>query len=325
MWEFWYKKRGCLAYLLSPLSGLFCLIVNVRRALYRFHVFSTQRFKIPVIVVGNITVGGTGKTPLVCALAHYFLAQGLKPVIVSRGYGGRYIGPYRVRISDKAADVGDEALLLAIKTVCPVIVARKRSIAVQKILDEQLGDVVICDDGLQHYALARDVTIAVIDGKRRLGNGCYLPAGPLRESAQRLRSFDFVVTNGFAQKDEYAMTYLAYQFMQLHSSRRVTADFFQHKKVLAIAGIGFPQRFFDTLQMLNVVCETKAFPDHYAFSARDVRSWQAEIIIMTEKDAVKLREYADDRCFVLPIAADISPAFFNAVFDKIIQWKKENV
>ncbi|MDF2868209.1 MAG: lipid-A-disaccharide kinase, partial [Gammaproteobacteria bacterium] len=211
----WYGHNK-LVYLLLPFSWLYRLIIALRRYGYKKDIFKSFTASVPVIVVGNITVGGTGKTPLVVALAHFLKQQGYKPGIVSRGYGGQAESyPKFVNANSNPLQVGDEPLLIAKNTHCPVVVDPKRVRAVQTLLYRFACDIVISNDGLQHYALARTIEIAVIDGARRFGNAHCLPAGPLREPITRLRTIDFIVCNGKTQADEYVMNLAAKRFMNV--------------------------------------------------------------------------------------------------------------
>ena len=256
------------------------------------------------IVVGNITVGGTGKTPLVIWLANYLRSHGWRPGIVSRGYGGRARQwPQQVRPDSDPVSVGDEAVLLAQTTGCPMSVGPNRPAAVAALLKYKAVDIVISDDGMQHYALARDLEIAVIDGERRLGNGFLLPAGPLREPASRLREADIVVVNGQGVTGEYAMQVHRAQVRSLQGDGEVRLEDFSGRSVHAVAGIGNPQRFFDLLGELGIDARPHPFPDHHRFRAADLRFDDPLPILMTAKDAVKCRRIPCRDCWVVHIAA----------------------
>lgn len=302
----WYKKNF-LSYLLWPLSLPYRFIVFIRRQMYRFGVKKTTHFSVPVIVVGNITVGGTGKTPLVIALAEQLKQDGWRPGLVSRGYGGSGgRTPKAVFPSSDPARVGDEAVLLAQKTQCPLFVCRDRVAAVAALLRQQDCNIVISDDGLQHLALGRDVEIAVMDGERRLGNGFCLPAGPLREPAGRLKTVNFVVCNGNARAGEYEMRLIPGDIYQIiHPDRRLMAHDMKNRTVHAVAGIGHPQRFFNTLRTLGFHLIEHPFPDHHRFQKKDITFEADALIIMTEKDAVKCRTFSDARHWCLPVQASL--------------------
>lgn len=307
----WYRPNY-LANFLRPLSWGYRAAVALRRSSYRWGIQKTTHFPVPIIVVGNITVGGTGKTPLVISLAHWLKQAGWRPGLVSRGYGGdanRH--PQSVFQNSDPRQVGDEAVLLAQKTGCPLIVCRDRVAAVATLLQEHDCNIVISDDGLQHLALGRNVEIAVLDGERRLGNGLCLPAGPLREPAKRLRSVDFIVSNGEACAGEWQMTLIPGEIYQLTNPlQRLALSELSSKTVHAVAAIGNPQRFFKTLESAGLVVIPHPFPDHHFFQKQDLDFGDDAIIIMTEKDAVKCRAFANDRFWCLPINAELPAEFF---------------
>jgi len=249
---------------------------------------------VPVIVVGNITAGGTGKTPLVVWLAVRLLAAGYAPGIVSRGHGGRRRGePLRVGADTAPEESGDEALLLARRTGCPVVVARDRCAAVEALHEGSRCDLVIADDGLQHYALARDMEVLVLDGRRGIGNGLRLPAGPLREGTERLAEVDWVVSTDVASAlcpEATVMRLTPRRFVRLDAQAELDCETFvrRHGEVNAVAGIGNPERFFATLTSLGLTLETRALPDHHAYRGAELEFANAHPVVTTEKDAVKL-------------------------------------
>lgn len=297
--KLWYEKKAW-AWLLSPFSYVY-RIIAASHAFVKRRFFRTV-FDVPVIVVGNLTVGGVGKTPLVIALAEHLKKRGLSVGIVSRGYGARLKNfPYEIKLDDVADKVGDEPLLLAQKTNCPVVIAPKRVQAVEYLLKKHTVDVVISDDGLQHAAMGRTIEIVVIDGKRGFGNGFCLPAGPLRESVKRLKTVDFVVVNGEAWPDTYAMA--------LCPDSAFLEQLPTNTSVAAIAGIGHPERFFDTLKHLDIQHKAYAFPDHHRFRASDLNVSE-DILVMTEKDAVKCRGLSEKPMYVLPVRAHVSKDFW---------------
>lgn len=324
-----------------PLALLYRAIIAIRRLLYRLNIKKIHHFKVPVIVVGNITVGGTGKTPLVIWLANFLQHQGFKPGIVSRGYGGKAANyPQEVHRNSDPKIVGDEAVLIARHTQCSMVVDPIRVRAVKKLLAETDCNIVISDDGLQHYALGRNVEIAVIDGERGFGNGWCLPAGPLREPVERLESVDFVVLNGNADKsplaplfqrgelktkltpygvNQYSMNLISGDFCQvIQPNILVSAENFRNKTVHAIAGIGNPSRFFQALRKLGLNIVEHDFPDHHPFRAEDFSFVKKdEIVIMTEKDAVKCEKFVDERFFYLPVQAELPPDFSEQILNKI--------
>ena len=310
---------------LLPLGVLFGLIAALRRMLYRAGLLRVVRLPVPVIVVGNISVGGTGKTPLVLWLADFLRQQGYRPGIVSRGYGGGTQGTAEVDGRSDPALVGDEPLLLARKSGCPVWVGRDRVAAGNALLRAHPEcDVLVSDDGLQHYRLGRDLEIVVVDGDRKFGNGLLLPAGPLREGVVRLRSVDAVVVNGGGLmavkplRNEFEMSLEGSEFYNLRQpGLHAGAADFGGKKLHAVAGIGNPQRFFAHLRRLGLAFEEHAFPDHCAYLPRDLDYADAEALLMTEKDAVKCAGFADERYWVLAVEAILPPAFGQTMLQKL--------
>jgi tetraacyldisaccharide 4'-kinase len=307
---YWYTRSPWLV-LLTPVSLVFRMAVRLRRLAYQSGLGRSHRLAVPVIVVGNITVGGTGKTPLVAWLANYLKERGFRPGIVSRGYGGRATSwPQQVRPDSDPGIVGDEAVLLAGLTTCPMAVAPKRVVAARALLENSQCDVILSDDGLQHYALQRDVEIAVIDGIRRFGTGFMLPAGPLREPVKRLEEVDLVVVNGLGSGREHQMRVTlgdARSLLDENTSRELTA--FRGQSVHAVAGIGNPERFFQSLQQAGMVLERHVFPDHHHYVQSDMEFGDNNPVIMTGKDAVKCREFASDRHWYVPLSVHLPPAF----------------
>lgn len=284
----WYEKHA-LRFALAPLSLIFCSLVKTRRLAYRYNLLKSQHISVPVIIVGNITVGGTGKTPLVIWLAQFLKQHGFQPAIVSRGYGGKSDNwPQQVRADSDPAVVGDEPILLAKHSHCPVAVAPKRSLAVASLLETYPCNIIISDDGLQHYALQRDIEIAVIDDILRYGNGYCLPAGPLREPISRLSDIDFLITKGAALHGEISMQY---EIGNLHNLKyeHITQPLshLRGKNVHAVAGIGHPERFFNRLRDRGLKVNAHPFPDHYKYTTKDIDFDDDLPVIMTEKDAVK--------------------------------------
>jgi len=325
--EAWYARtRKPLAIALAPLSWLFAVIVLARRGLYRRGIRRSTRIDVPVVVVGNITVGGSGKTPLVIGLAHALRARGRVPGIVSRGHGSANTHPRQVRDTDLPQDVGDEPPLLA-ATGFPVWIGRDRAAAAQALVRAHgTCDVVLCDDGLQHYALQRDVEIVAIDAVRGLGNGLLLPAGPLREPASRLGEVDAVVEL-VATPFTKPTTRLARAFTMTHEpvgwrnlvdpAVALDAGGLPRGTVHAVAGTANPQRFFDLVQRLGIDAVTHAFDDHHAFVGADVAFPDARAILMTAKDAVKCARFADARFFALDIRVVPDAALVDLVLERL--------
>lgn len=299
-----------MAWLLSPLSLLFGLIGGLRRTGYAVGLLRRRRFPVPVIVVGNITVGGTGKTPLVIWLARYLQERGWRPGLVSRGYGGRASRwPQQVRPDSDVNAVGDEAVLLATATGCPMCVGPDRPAAVSGLLTHADVDIVISDDGLQHYALARDIEIVVIDGARGFGNGLLLPAGPLREPRSRLKRAELVVVNGDPVDDACSMRLGRPRLTHLHEARSRTLESLAGSRVHAVAGIGNPTRFFDMLRRYGLEPIEHPLPDHHRFAATDLAYGDDSPILMTAKDAVKCRRFPCDDCWVVEVEAQPDARF----------------
>ncbi|ADE11601.1 tetraacyldisaccharide 4'-kinase [Sideroxydans lithotrophicus] len=318
----WYRITP-LHLLLFPLSLFFGALVFSRRLLYRSGILASVRLPAPVVIVGNISVGGTGKTPLTLWLAQQLIENGWHPGIVSRGYtknGKRRKTAREVSIDDAADEVGDEPLLMAQRALCPVWIGRDRPAAASALLQAHPEcDIILSDDGLQHYRLQRDAEIVVVDGARRFGNGLLLPAGPLREPVSRMRHADAIVINGGdAQKHEFAMTLNGSLFYNLLNPGTILpAGDFAGKNLHAIAGIGHPKRFFSHLEHLGLVVQQHAFPDHHRYAADDIALEDAEAILMTEKDAVKCSRFATERCWVLRVDAQVSPALTQLILKKV--------
>ncbi|MGC1522114.1 MAG: tetraacyldisaccharide 4'-kinase [Steroidobacteraceae bacterium] len=299
----WYQRASPPWWLL-PLSVVYGAAVGARRYLYAKRLRRSIRLSVPVIVVGNLSVGGTGKTPLVCWLVTQLTALGFKPGVVTRGYGG---SSGHARIIDTSTDpdaVGDEPLLLVRRTAAPVAVGRDRPAAAQLLVNAGC-DVVVSDDGLQHYALSRDCEIAVIDGERRLGNGRLLPAGPLREPKERLAAADAVVVNGGGPPLEGGIfVHLEAESASSLIGGAVKAlDEFQGIAVHAVAGIGNPQRFFDMLQARGILVTAHPLPDHARLRAADISFGDQRPVLMTEKDAVKCAGIAGPQHWYVPVTA----------------------
>jgi tetraacyldisaccharide 4'-kinase len=308
----WYNGlyRGAVIAML-PLSWLFAAVVFLRRQAYQLGLLNRHRLAVPVIVVGNLTVGGTGKTPLVIWLVNFLKQQGYQPCVLSRGYRGKGSKwPQQVRKDSDPRSVGDEAILLAEHCQCPVGVSPDRVAAGNALLDHEQCDIIVCDDGLQHYALDRDIEIAVVDGVRRFGNRQMLPAGPLREPVGRLDSVDIVVANGTPDRREFGMRIVTDDLYNVSDwTQRVATDYFKGKRVHAVSGIGNPTRFFYSLKKLGLEIVEHQFPDHHAFQPSDLSFAENLPIIMTEKDAVKCRRFAHNNCWYLAIRVEMPENF----------------
>lgn len=312
----WYGSRPLWP--LLPLSWLFRGVVAFRRWAYRNGLKKRVRLPVPVIIVGNISVGGTGKTPLVIWLIERLKQAGYRPGIVTRGYAGQAkTWPQAVTATSDPAQVGDEPVLLAQRCHCPIVAGPDRVLDAQQLL-AQGCNVIVSDDGLQHYRLQRDIEIVVIDGERRLGNGHCLPAGPLREPPVRLQDVDFVITNGAARSGEVLMTLIQGQAhaLQGRGIDRNLQDFAK-EQVHAVAGIGHPGRFFTQLRQRGLQLIEHPFPDHHPYQAADLQFNDDLPVLMTEKDAVKYRPYATHVHWYVPVVAQLPAEFEQRLLTKL--------
>lgn len=310
--KIWYQGHP-LRWLLLPLSWLFAVITYVRRALFRLGIKSQTAMSVPVIVVGNITVGGSGKTPTVIYLIELLRQHGFTPGVISRGYGVDIQGVKTVNLGASAAEVGDEPAMIVARTQVPMVVGAKRVDAANALIAEFGVDVIICDDGLQHYALGRDIELVVIDGQRGLGNGLLLPAGPLREGEWRLDAVDFIVNNGGpAEKGQFEMQLAPTEVKPVKcDSTFGEYSFDKSQPLVAMAGIGNPARFFESLRAQGyqlALCQ--GFDDHQAYDKIQLRDLAQDLpLLMTEKDAVKCRDFAQENWWYLAVNAKLPPQF----------------
>lgn len=305
--QHWYQP-GQSHWLLGLLSRLYGLVTELRGRLYSQGVLPTSQLPVPVVVVGNITAGGTGKTPLTIALALALKARGWYPGIISRGYGSELSHPRRVLPYQSVATAGDEPLLMARATGVPVWVGHDRAEAGAGLLqDNPRVNVLLCDDGLQHLALKRDFEIAVIDGERGLGNQQLLPAGPLREPASRLKTVDAIVVNGGSMDlPHYNMELEPQCWLSLSQpGNRFSPEHFAGQTCHGVAGIGNPGRFFATLKSLGIEVVEHAFSDHHPFTREDLQFDSALPILMTEKDGIKCTSFAPENAYELRVSAQI--------------------
>lgn len=314
----WYQPGTPPPWWTLPLAALYGVATGLRRNLYRHGWLKVVRLPVPVIVVGNLTVGGAGKTPLVIALVEALRARGFEPGVVSRGYGGTARSPSLLDANPDPAQVGDEPALIRLRTGAPVAVGANRPAAARLLLDQDV-DVIVADDGLQHHALSRDIEICVVDGARRYGNACLLPAGPLRESLTRLQSVDFIVGNGgVAQRNEVPMRLIVGDARAIAEPARVRAlADFARSRVHAVAGIGHPGRFFDALRACGIEVSEHPYPDHHRFTRADLDFNDGLPILMTEKDAIKCRAFATADCWSVPVSAELPASFFDAVAGRV--------
>ena len=313
----WYKKSWWL-YLLTPLTFLFSTIVKSRKNSYLKNQKKIWRSPVPIIVVGNISMGGTGKTPLVKYIAAELAKRDFKPGLISRGYGGKYSGTLEVNAETTYKKTGDEAQILG-KLKMPFFLDKNRSRGAKKLQEKHDVDVIISDDGLQHYAMGREIEIAVIDGARRLGNGLTFPAGPLREPKSRLKEVDFIVNNGGpTEGDEILMTLSPAKFIHLNSGKEYSIDKWpMHNQVHAIAGLGNPNRFFDLLLRLGFEFDKNPFPDHHKYNKRDLYYLDHLPILMTEKDAAKCKHFNNSKIWYLSIESKIESQFIDRLEEKL--------
>lgn len=318
--QMWYwGKYSRFSDALQPVAMIFSLFSRARRWGYR--LFKRCSLDVPIIVVGNLTVGGVGKTPFVIALARALTQQGLRVGIVSRGYGAKLKRfPHHVLLTDSSVMVGDEPLLMAKRTACPVVISPVRMDAVRKLLSCNAIDVVISDDGLQHYAMARSLEIVVVDGMRQFGNERCLPAGPLRESLERLREVDFIVVNGSQPLVSFSSKVFHLE-TKIHEPRQLNNDVTiawgaLKPPIAAVAAIGHPERFFSSLKGLNIAYQPYIFSDHHFFCADDFKIME-KTVLMTEKDAVKCTSFCTDNMYYVPIEIQWDQHFWQAFWGKL--------
>ena len=319
-----WSKRTPLAFALLPVSWLFAGLSFARRAAFNRGWLQSTHAGVTTVIVGNINVGGSGKSPLLISLVKLLNRQGLSVGVVSRGYGGSDIEtPQWVLPDSSPAAVGDEAVMLARRCECPVVVCADRVAAAAALLERQVVDVLLSDDGLQHYALRRDIEIAVVDAERGLGNGWLMPAGPLREPSWRLDTVDFVVRNGDPSGFMLEPTGLA----AVTGAQRQDLSVFRDQRVHAVAGIGHPKRFFDALRQRGMEVIEHDFPDHHQFGREDFNFSGDHPILMTEKDAVKCASLGLKNAWYVPVdallARDWSEAFSRLVVEQVAQYFAE--
>ena len=304
-----WSRVDVVSILLAPLSLIYWAIILVRRAAYALGIFKVHEFSVPVVVVGNLTVGGTGKTPFVISLAEQLKQRGWTPGVISRGYHGKASQPAVVPSDGDPGFFGDEPVLISRKTGVPVVVARRRSDAVNRILAESV-DLVISDDGLQHLALGRDADIVMIDDIERFGNGLLLPAGPLREPASRLRSVDIRVRRGgSARSGEHAVGPRLGAARNLVTGEKVPLAFFRGQSLSAVAGVHRPERFFEMLEEQGLTAVKYPFPDHHYFSPDDLPV--GTTVLMTEKDSVKCASFANPHWWEVSLLTEIPEALID--------------
>ena len=317
----WYDDKGNSigSFLLLPLSALYCAAnAYQRKSQLKVLKQNPPDINVPIIVVGNITVGGTGKTPVTVYVANLLKKSGYKPAIITRGYGGKdQSWPQKVTATSDAEKVGDEAVLIATRTSMPVYAGANRLDSIRQLLADTDCNVIVSDDGMQHYKMPRDIQIAVIDGERGFGNGHCIPAGPLREKLDRLDNCDLMVVNGIPVTDTerleqvHLMSLSGDNIINLKTAEERRLEDYSGKTVQAITGIGNPNRFYTTLESKGLLVNKNSFPDHYAFTRDDLLFENQSTVIMTEKDAVKCKHLIGDASnyWYLPITAELPQEF----------------
>ncbi|MFC4699102.1 tetraacyldisaccharide 4'-kinase [Glaciecola siphonariae] len=330
----WYQSAKDAPWwlcVLAPLRLLFAIVSGLRRRMFRVGLLSSYQAALPVVIVGNISVGGNGKTPFVLGLAAFLAGKGIKSAVLSRGYGGEQKHfPYLVKADDSARIVGDEPALMCQRLGVPVVLDPVRARGARFIKEHTDAQIILCDDGLQHYALKRDIELCVTDS-RGLGNGMLLPQGPLRESKSRLNTVDWIIYNGADSKPQEVLLSSSTPLVNMHlrpacwinlsSGKKLAISdgidaFAQAQDVTALAGIGSPKRFFDTLDTLGIkLSKTISFDDHHQFIADDIPS--SDVVLMTEKDAVKCRAFAHEKCWYLQVDAILDDGFYEQLLKKL--------
>lgn len=313
----WYRTPTW-HYALWPLSQLYRFAITKRRQYYQAKSSRVTQVPVPVVVVGNLTVGGTGKTPLIIALCQFLRDKGYRPGVISRGYTGKAdTYPMRVFPDSKVLQSGDEPLLIAQRSGCPVVVDPNRVRAAKHLLDTTDCNIILSDDGMQHYALGRDIEIAVVDGKRRFGNNMLLPAGPMREPITRLAEVDYIVANGHAEIGEHLMLIEQHDVYNLINPEIKMPLVKMPQPFHMVVAIGNPERLFRSLRQKHVQFIPQAFDDHHIYTPTDLDFDDDAPILMTEKDAVKCQRFARDNYWVLPITATLQPAFKQAFLEQL--------
>jgi tetraacyldisaccharide 4'-kinase len=315
----WYGRWQKWAWLFAPLAWLYRVVMWLRRKAYLLGIFRQEKLPVPVIVVGNMTVGGTGKSPMVAALVAHLRHLGRRPGVVSRGYGGAASFVHEVFSDSDPEVVGDEALMLKRALDCPVAVGRHRVKVGRFLLENADCDVLVCDDGLQHLALERDINVVMVDGLRGLGNGFCLPAGPLREPWAAKPAGALCVYTGGSQNAMYRLHLQAVRLLPLKGGAPMRLADLMGRRVLAVAGIGHPERFFQTLRQLGARLVERALPDHHVFTSADLQTEQAvDCVVITAKDAVKCERFAASEVYVLEVGACLPEPFWQA-FDQQLE------
>lgn len=325
----WRRKNALFYLALVPLSWLFSGAIMLRRWAYQVGLFKSYKIPVPVIVVGNISMGGNGKTPVVMWLVQQLRNNGFTPAVISRGYGGSAKLPTSVNAGSSASMVGDEPVLIASRCACPVFVGADRvRVATELLRVHPESNIIISDDGLQHYALQRDIEIAVTQPDLKYLS--LLPAGVLREPLQRLNTVDAIVCNGGLANSmqshavQFEMQLVGEQFYNLaDNDLKASAADFKRKSIKAMAGIGKPERFYEHLTKLGLTFATVDFDDHHPFSAQELANIECDVLIMTEKDAVKCKHFAQPHHWVLPVQANIDAGLLPLILSKLAKVKEQ--
>ena len=323
-----YYKKSSWILILLPLSYIYFLIIFLRSWSYKSGIFKTIKINVPVIIVGNINIGGTGKTPLVIWLLEKLIKFGMKPGLICRGYNSNASKSIEVLKNSKVENVGDEALMIKLRLDIPIFSGKKRGQVARSLLMTYPDvDVVISDDGLQHFELFRDFEIVVVDGVRLFGNGHLIPAGPLRETVTRVKKVDAVVINSQVKKEIlplfentnnlYEMAYSGDVLQNCVHTNQIFDLSRIDKEIIAVTGIGNPERFFTQLTNAGVNFKRRIFNDHHMFTESDFKDYDGMEIVMTEKDAVKCKIFAKENFWFLPVSADVEEKLFTKIIKKI--------
>lgn len=314
-----YYKKSNWIYLLIPISIFFYFSSVLKKYLYKNRFLKTIKIKVPVLIIGNITLGGTGKTPLALDLIENFLKKGFKPALISRGYGGSANSVTEVFELSNVRAVGDEALLIKAKSKIPVFIGKDRVDVAKSLLKKYPEtSIIISDDGLQHHRLARDYEIIVVDAQRQFGNGLIFPAGPLREGIATLNQVDAVVYKGASNNPNfYQMKYITKHFKNLLTNKKTIFKDIKDKKIVAITAIGNPESFFSTLEGYDFKFKKVIFNDHYLFNKNDFIKYADYNIVMTEKDAIKCKKFATKNFWVLPLETKVDERLFKNILEKV--------
>lgn len=310
-----------------PLSWVYRFFFTIRKLCYQVGIFSSYKAKVPVIVVGNLTVGGTGKTPLVIYLVELLREQGYSPAVISRGYSGDAPSyPFEVTAKTPVEQSGDEPALIVKRTKVPMVVGPNRGANIDLLLASNEVDVIVSDDGLQHFALQRDIEVCLVDDTVPTNNQSLLPAGPYREPLSRLKTVDMIVHHqqkfSALDKGRFGMALVANEALFLNEKKQDQKALSKSDVIHAVAGIGNPQRFFNTCKLQGYQVQEHAFPDHYHFQADDLEFNDGRAVLMTEKDAVKCQYLKGDNLWYLPVDAQLSEGFTHNLIDALNKLKR---